>query len=218
MLESAIDSMTSPKLVHIVLTGSTASGYATFIDKLSRQLKEKAKVLSNYKGCTEYDFKKGDHQHFMFVVDTDNVDELFNQNEDSLVSDLLWNGRDNEPTLESFLCKSKRKGTNYMSLTDDTLQDAACWLSYIYKLRSKPECHRYLSSRSARRHCRADRATSPGLADRAVNRCLKTLHRLGHTKYVERLDTVILNSVLVHYGYTHPALANQPSKRFIKPP
>ena len=164
MLESAIESMTSPKLVHIVLTKSTAEGYAAFIDRLSRQLKEKAKVLSNYKGCTEYEIKKGDHQHFMFVVDTDNVDELFNQKEDSLVSDLLWNGRDNEPTLESFLCTSKQQRTNYMSLTDDTLQDAACWLSYIYKLRSKPECHKYMSSRQRRRHCRADRAMPAGLA------------------------------------------------------
>ena len=155
MLEDAIATMSAPKLVHIVLTKSTAEGYAAFIDRLSRQLKEKAKVLFSYKGCTEYDFKKADHQHFMFVVDTDSVDQLFNPNEDSLVADLLWNNRDIEPTLDLFLCTSKSQGTNYMPLRSDTLQDAACWLSYIYKARSKLHGHRYLSSRRARRRlCR----------------------------------------------------------------
>ena len=154
--------MSDPKLVHIVLTKSTAEGYAAFIDRLSRQLKEKAKVLFSYKGCTEYDFKKADHQHFMFVVDTDSVDQLFNPNEDSLVADLLWNNRDTEPTFDLFLCTSKSQGTNYMPLCSDTLQDAACWLSYIYKARSKLPGHRYLSSRAPRRRWPAHRARVVG--------------------------------------------------------
>lgn len=162
MLEDAIATMSVPKLVHIVLTKSTTAGYAAFIDKLSRQMKEKAKVVFSYKGCTEYDFKKADHQHFMFVVDTDSVDQLFNPNEDSLVADLLWNNRDTEPTLDLFLCTSKSQRANYMPLRSDTLQDAACWLSYLYKARSKLPGHRYLSSRSSRRCCPAHRSKAVG--------------------------------------------------------
>lgn len=153
MLETAIDEYTHPKLVHLTIKGSSDEGYATFIDKLTRKLREKAKVPFSFKGCHEDDVKKANHIHLMFVVDSNNVEALFDEEEESLVSDLLWNGRDKEPTLDSFLATAKLHGTKFISLSDDTLQDAACWLSYIYKLRSKPDCHKYLSSRRSRRKC-----------------------------------------------------------------
>lgn len=151
MLETAISEYDNPKLVHLTLKGSSAEGYATFIDKLTRKLREKAKVPFSFKGCSENDAKKANHIHLMIVVDSINIEALFDEGEESLVSDLLWNGRDKEPTLDSFLATAKHHETKFIALSSDTLQDAACWLSYIYKLRSKPDGHKYLSSRKSRR-------------------------------------------------------------------
>lgn len=152
MLEQAIDEYESPKLLHLVLTGSDIAGYTTFVDKLKRQLREKAKVSFAYKACIEYDSKKLEHMHLMLVVNASEIDSLFNQDEESLISDLLWNiNTDGDNKLESFLCQPKRYRTNYIPLSNDTLQCAADYLSYIFKSRSKVSGHKYLSSRKSRR-------------------------------------------------------------------
>lgn len=163
MLEMAITQYTNPKLVHIVLKGSNAQGYATFLDKLTRKLREKAKVPYSFKGCEEHDLKKQAHMHIMMVVDAVNINELFGP-EESLVADLLWNNSDKEPTLSVFLCfPASQHGNNFMPLSAATLQEAACWMSYLFKQRSKKEGHRYISSRVARTMSRPKCLTKPRL-------------------------------------------------------
>ena len=57
------------------------------------------------------------------------------------------------PDFNVTVAQPRQHDTPYIPLTPYTLQDAADWLSYIFKSRSKPICHAYMSSRAARRTC-----------------------------------------------------------------
>lgn len=163
MLETALESWDSPKLIHTVLTGSSLETYKLFIQRFKRCMTASG-ITFDYKGCEEMDSHKGQHIHLMWVVDTDSTDRQFDVNDSaSYVSKVMASIQRIDPEFNVYVCDPKHYDTPYIPLTAHTLQDAADYLSYIYKVRSKPECHRYLSSRSPRRHCRADRATSARL-------------------------------------------------------
>ena len=148
MLERAIYTWDSPVLVSIVLTGSDIDTYNLFIHKLKRRLSDSS-IMFEYKGCTESDKHKGQHQHFGWVVEADSFDNIFDS-DDSAVSLTVASVQHQEPTFNVFVCNPQRYSTPFIPLTDDTLQDAACYISYLYKQRSKMPGHKYMSSRTAR--------------------------------------------------------------------
>lgn len=165
MLETAIELWESPKLVHMVLTGSDLATYKLFIQRIKRRMTDED-VLFDYKGCEEMDTRKGQHVHLMWVVDTDNTDDLFNNfDRSSMAGKVLASIQKLEPDFDVYIGEPQNHGgTPYIPLSADTLQDAADWLSYIYKWRSKPQGHRYMSGRSSR-HCRSDRQKTIRLAN-----------------------------------------------------
>jgi len=143
MLERAIDTWQSPVLVSIVLTGSDIDTYNLFIHKLKRRL---GGLRFEYKGCTENDKHKGQHQHFSCVVEANNFNNIFNT-DDSLLSLTASSVRCTHPTFNVHVCNPQQYDTPFIPLSDATLQNASCWLSYIFKQRSKQPNHKYMSSR-----------------------------------------------------------------------
>ena len=199
MLERAIDEWDTPALVHIVLTGASVDAYSLFLHKLKRSLDTNG-VLFNYRGCTEVSAKKGQHQHYMIVVDSPAPAALFDlDDEHSILSTACsWTQRA-APSFKVFVAAPKRHGCGGIPLSAGTLQDAAEYLSYIFKVRSKEPGHRYMSSRSARGACPADRTAGAGLADRCgINKtnCLRPTISPKHSTF----------HVGVHSGARHAHL------------
>lgn len=159
MLETAIDEWATPALVHMVITGASLDAYSLFLHKLKRSLDD-AGVPYKYRGCTEVSTRKGQHQHYMIVVDSSCPASLFDMDdEQSILSTACsWTQRA-APSFKVWVAEPKHHGVGGIPLSVATLQDAADYLSYIFKVRSKEPGHRYLSSRSARRGCPADRPT-----------------------------------------------------------
>ena len=142
MLEKAISDYSNPLLLHLVLTHSTDNTYTSFISRLCRALKAKG-IHTEYKACTELDSFKGQHVHIMLVVDTDTPGTVL-----EVVDKITVSVNATQPEFRVEVCEAHRHGNQpYIALSIWTLQDAADWLSYIYKARSKLEGHRYMSSR-----------------------------------------------------------------------
>lgn len=153
MLEVAIDEWHSPRLVHLILTGATAHQYDSFIKRVKRDL---AGIKYSYKGCTESASNRGGlHQHFMFVHDADDstASPFDDGNDSSALSRATTATQRMAPDFKVTVAQPYSHDTPYMPLTSYTLQNAACWQSYIFKQRSKQPDHRYLSSRAASRTC-----------------------------------------------------------------
>lgn len=143
MLEKAIGDYSDPQLLHLVLTHSTDNTYTSFISRLCRSLKAKG-IHTEYKACTESDSFKGQHVHIMLVVDTDTPGTVL-----EVVDKVEASVNATQPEFRVKVCEAHRHGNKpYIPLSIWTLQDAADWLSYIYKSRSKAEGHRYMSSRA----------------------------------------------------------------------
>ena len=162
MLEDAIDTWASPRLLHITLTWATASAYAQFIDRMKRYMPRKA-----YKEATEVDSFKGQHVHWMLIIDTTSPDNLFDMDDDSSparrVMALIQR---THPRFSVRVSQPyKHPATRFIPLSSDTLHDAVDWFSYALKARSKPPAGSggcYGSSRSRRRHCLANRSVVAG--------------------------------------------------------
>lgn len=147
MLEGAIDEWVSPALVHTVLTGADLDTYSLFLQQFKRRASASG-ILFEYKGATEADRHKGQHQHFMWVVESDSFGSLFDTDDAaSVVSRTTEAIRRTAPAFNVYVCQPQRYSTAYVPLSDATLQDAACYLSYLFKRRSKEPGHRYMSSR-----------------------------------------------------------------------
>jgi len=84
MLEVAIDTWHSPRLVHLILTGATAHQFDSFIKRVARAMRGSRLA---YKGCTEVASNRGGlHQHFMLVHDAnDSTASPFDDGNDSSI-------------------------------------------------------------------------------------------------------------------------------------
>jgi len=159
MLEKAIAEWSKPILIHTILTGATALQYDSFIKRVKRDL-DLAGIKFNYRGCTETASDRGGlHRHFMWVVDAaDSRNSPFDDgNDTSAISRAMTATQRIAPDFNVTVAQPRRHEPPYIALTAYTLQDAACWLSYIFKVRSKEPGHKYMASRSARRPCTAHR-------------------------------------------------------------
>lgn len=160
MLEEAVATWDSPKLQHIILTGAALETYALFIDRMKRHMPLKA-----YKAGIETDMHKGQHVHWMLIIDESSPDGLFDLDDDSSpVSKVMKRIQRTEPEFNVTLAQPRRYRTPFIPLNAHTLQDAADWFSYALKVRSKAfsgNC--YWSSRGgpARRTCSDHRPDRP---------------------------------------------------------
>jgi hypothetical protein len=163
MLEKAVDSWTEPRLIHIILTDATVAGYAEFIDRMKRHMPVKA-----YKAATEVDSHKGQHVHWMLIVDASSPINMFDlDNHSSAVNKVMARIQRTHPEFNVTIAQPyKYKHTPYIPLSNDTLHDAVDWFSYALKARSKPVVGAggcYWSSRSnpLRRVCPGHRPAQP---------------------------------------------------------
>lgn len=149
MLEACIANYSQPRLIHTVLCEATLNDYKLFITQLKRAM-TRAGLSFEYKACHELDSHKGQHAHVMWVVDTDDTDAIFNMADaDSMASVVQARMRRHEPSFDVYVGKPENHHPHsFIPLDDTTLQDAGCYVSYLYKRRSKPKAHRYMSSRS----------------------------------------------------------------------
>lgn len=147
ILEDAVATWDNPRLMHIILTGAELTTYALFIDSMKRYMPVKA-----YKAAIEVDTHKGQHVHWMLIVDSSSPKNLFDMEDDSSpVIKVMKRIQHTEPEFNVTLAQPRRYKTPFIPLNAHTLQDAADWFSYALKVRSKPrsgDC--YWSSRSAR--------------------------------------------------------------------
>lgn len=150
LLEKAIAEWSKPVLIHTILTGATALQYDSFIKRVKRDL-TLADIKAYYVGCTETASDRGGlHQHFMWVVDADDISSTspFDDGNDmSAISRATRATQRIAPDFNVTVAQPRKHDTPYIPLTTYTLQDACCWLSYIFKARSKLPCHKYMSSR-----------------------------------------------------------------------
>jgi len=161
MLEQAIGTWTSPRLLHITLTWATVPAYAQFIDHMKRYMPRKA-----YKAAVEVDSFKGQHVHWMLIIDSSSPDNLFDMDDDSSPAcRVMAQIQRTEPEFTVTVAQPyKYPATPFIPLRADTLQDAADWFSYALKARSKPPVGSggcYWSSRSAKRVCPSHRPARP---------------------------------------------------------
>lgn len=152
VLEASTASYSHPKLIHTTLVKADLPLYKLFITQLKRMMKA-AGISFEYKGCHELDGLKNEHAHVMWVVDIADTALVFDMADDnSLASIVQARIRRQAPEFYVFVGRLKRHNNQeYIALSAATLQDACCYLSYVYKRRSKPEGHRYLSSRQSGR-------------------------------------------------------------------
>lgn len=149
MLETAIAEWSSPILIHTILTGATALQFDSFIKRVKRNL-DQAGIKFRYRGCTETATDRGGlHRHYMWTIDADDSrnSPFDDGNDTSAISRATTATQRIAPDFEVTVAQPRRHDTPYIALTPYTLQDAACWLSYIYKVRSKLPGHKYMSSR-----------------------------------------------------------------------
>jgi len=152
MLETAAASWSEPKLMHIVLTGADRAGYKGFIDRMKRHLPVKA-----YKAATEFDKPKGEHVHWMLIIDDSSPMHLFDQDDDSsAIYKETQRIQRTYPDFDAYISKPYRHHTPFIPVNANTLDDAVDWFSYALKARSKPASGNcYWSSRSRASRCNA---------------------------------------------------------------
>jgi hypothetical protein len=225
MIEDAVDTWDSPKLMHIILTGATVPTYTLFMDSMKREMLG----MKAYKAAVETDTRKGQHIHWMLITDAATPVSVFDQDNDSSpISRLITKIQRTEPEFNAMVAQP-RYSTPYIPLNDATLNDAVDWFSYALKARSKPAkgtgCHRsgvYLSSRPARRVCINKSSTPKSIALHRENHFWPSNLRSVaiHPKHIQALMRWFTSSPppLVHFAYTPVAPANQPSSSFLEPP
>jgi len=154
MLEDAA-TWNKPMLNHIVLTGATADTYKRFIERLSDSIRSPAR--KHWKSAIEVDTHKGFHCHLMLLLSSDHHERLLGEADNSTFNRIIREIQATVPTFDAMRVQPKRHDTPYIPI-DSAFDDAAEWMSYIFKVRSKPlgggSC--YGSSRS-RRTCAAHR-------------------------------------------------------------
>lgn len=151
MLEDAVATWDSPKLMHLILTGASVSTYNLFIDSMKRALPG----VKAYKSAVEKDTRKSQHVHLMLVTDAATPISLFDlDNDSSAISRIVTKLRRTEPEFDVTVAQPRKyAATPYIPLDAATLHDAVDWFSYALKARSKPpagvgiRCDVYGSSR-----------------------------------------------------------------------
>lgn len=151
MLEHCAHSFRNPRLFHVCFTGATVAIYRLALRRFCRVLRAEG-VNYRWKGAVEHDAEKGLHMHVMIVLEGGNRQtHRFITSSDETAK--LEN--------ESALRKAVRHTWSECSLLDyhvnppqsrrplafiqfnqsntEFFDEAAEWLSYIYKARSKPE-------------------------------------------------------------------------------
>lgn len=165
MLETAAASWSEPRLMHLVLTGADRAGYRAFIDRMKRHLPVRA-----YKAATEVDPRKGEHVHWMLIIDDSSPMHLFDHDDDSsaIAKEMLRTQR-TYPEFDAFISKPYRHHTPFIPVNAQTLDDAVDWFSYALKARSKPaggNC--YWSSRRSSSRCAAGQSVSKLRPERII--------------------------------------------------
>jgi hypothetical protein len=151
MLEWCAHSFRNPRLFHVCFTGAPVAVYRLVIRRFCRGLKMQG-IRYRWKAAIEHDSAKGLHMHLMivleggshqthrFITSSDEYGKLENvsllrkavQHTFSDCSHLRY--RVNPPQSRRPLAFIQFNQTNA-----EFFEDAAEWLSYIYKARSKPE-------------------------------------------------------------------------------
>jgi hypothetical protein len=146
MLEQAVATWIAPRLIHIILTGATVSGYALFIDHMKRHMPRKA-----YKAAIEVDSHKGQHVHWMLIVDASSSGNLFDLGDDSSAANKVMRRIQRaQPDFNVTVAQPYKHPTPFIPLSEATLHDAVEWFSYALKSRSKPSDGKcYWSSRGS---------------------------------------------------------------------
>ena len=151
MLETAAASWSEPRLMHLVLTGADRAGYRAFIDRMKRHLPVRA-----YKAATEDDKRKGEHVHWMLIIDNSSPMHLFDQDDDSsAVYKEMQRTQRTYPEFNVYIAEASRHDDKpFIPVNAQTFDDAVDWFSYALKARSKPasgNCY-WSSRRSSPRH------------------------------------------------------------------
>jgi hypothetical protein len=154
MLEHCAHRFRNPRLFHVCFTGATVAVYRLAMRRFCRVLKAE-KVKYRWKAAVEHDAQKGLHMHVMIVLGAGN------QQTHRFITSSDESGKIEN---ESALRKAVRHTWSECSLLDyrvnppqsqrgvrrvafiqfnqknmEFFDEAAEWLSYIYKARSKPE-------------------------------------------------------------------------------
>lgn len=150
MLEYCAHNFRNPRLFHICFTGADVGIYQLVMWRFCKAL-SRAEVEYRYKASIEHDDAKGLHFHVMIVLGTNDQTHRYitSSNETGKV--------ENESALRKAVrhtwdeCNTlnyrvnpplSRNGLAYIQFNQTNMEffhDAADWLSYIYKARSKPE-------------------------------------------------------------------------------
>lgn len=158
MLEDA-STWNNSMLNHIVLTGATDTTYKRFIERLSDRIRSPAR--KHWKSAIEVDTHKGFHCHLMLLLSSDHHERLLGEADNSTINRIKREIQATVPTFDVMRVQPKRHDMPYIPIDDSTFDDAAEWLSYIFKARSKaPGGNCYGSSRS-RRVCPSHRPDQP---------------------------------------------------------
>ena len=155
MLETAAASWSEPRLMHLVLTGADRTGYRAFIDRMKRHL-----PLRAYKAATEVDKRKGEHVHWMLIIDDLSPMHLFDLDDDSsAVSKEMKRTQRTHPEFDVYIAEASRHDDKpFIPVNAQTLDDAVDWFSYALKARSKPAAGNcYWSSRRKSSRCNAQK-------------------------------------------------------------
>lgn len=152
MLEHCAHHFRNPRLFHLCFTGADLDTYQLVMQRFCRVLTAE-KVDYRYKAVRELDSEKGLHFHVMIVLGAGNRQThrfITSSNEDGKVENVsalrkavihTWNEcqalkyRVNPP-------RSTSGKTSFLQFNQSNMEmfhEAAEWLSYIYKSRSKPE-------------------------------------------------------------------------------
>lgn len=141
MLENALDNWEYPTLNHLVLTGSTESAYKQFIQELSNSIRSPDRKHWKYALETETDSPKGYHCHLMLILSSDDMEATLGDTHNTTINKIQREIRLTEPTFKVERIEPKRNNRDkslYKPINDHSLDDAVEWMSYIFKLRSKP--------------------------------------------------------------------------------
>lgn len=165
MLETAAASWSEPRLMHLVLTGADRAGYMAFIDRMKRYLPVRA-----YKAATEFGRRKGEHVHWMLIIDDSSPMHIFDQDDDSsVIAKEMQRIQRTYPEFNVTIAKPYRHHTLFIPVNAQTLDDAVDWFSYALKSRSKPaggNC--YWSSRRSSYRCAAGQSVSKLRPERII--------------------------------------------------
>ena len=153
MLEYASEHFRRPNLCHICFTGANKAIYLAVIKRFCRGLGE-LDVRYVYKGCVEQEATKGLHLHLMLVLEHKDdgrpLYSLVNNSPSSVLGRAVGYYQDTS-TIQYRVNRSHYSEDNFLYIGKtkyEPFNEAVEWLSYIYKLRSKPDSGTiYFSSR-----------------------------------------------------------------------